>query len=335
MVLGVLLVAGKKTVKAYIIHNPASGRFKEEEYASLIASLNGRGIETVGLGTERSRHAEELARQAVLEPERIEVRKAIVAIGGDGLLGEVLDGLVPLRNYAKEDFVYLPFACGTANDGARVAGVPNSKEAEKRILGYCEGSIEPRELNVFQVEASGEKRHTFVHAGMGITGDISEWMHSGRGKDFKKSLGSLAYPLSGLYFFLGGRARDVFLQIGEGEGAFKSEGKIYSVDAGQIESMGGIKKYFPGATPFGNDGARVLVIGEKLTKPLAPLALGLASFGAHTGFPGISYFREGADYSGEIAVSSEKPFPVDVAGEPIGNAYRMVVRKLQGAVRTI
>jgi len=328
-------VAEKRLVKTYIIHNPASGRFKEEEYGDLLASLNGRGIEAVGLGTERPRHAEELARRAVLEPERTQVGKVIVAMGGDGLLGEVLDGLVPLWNKEGGDFVYLPLACGTANDGARVAGVPDSREAQKRIFNYREGSIEPRELSVFQVEASGEKRHTFVHAGMGITGDITEWMHSDTGKAVKRRLGSLAYPLSGLYFFLGGRPRDVFLEIGEGESAFKREGKVYSIDAGQIESMGGIKKYFPGATPFGNNGARVVVIGDGLAKPLAPVALGIASFGAHTGFPGISYLREGTDYSGPIAVSSEKPFPVDVAGEPIGNAYRLVVRKLQGAARTI
>ena len=72
-----------------LIANPSAGDGREPVLARLITSLRARGVEPDVVATAAPGHAARLARQAALDGRRL-----IVAIGGDGTVHEVVNGVL-------------------------------------------------------------------------------------------------------------------------------------------------------------------------------------------------------------------------------------------------
>ncbi len=75
---------------AVIIYNPAAGRFSVTSYIpSVVNELASKGWKVDAVSTQSGAHTVELARQAAAEK-----REAVFAVGGDGTIGNVVNGLV-------------------------------------------------------------------------------------------------------------------------------------------------------------------------------------------------------------------------------------------------
>ena len=99
---------------AAVITNPASGRgIAKQHGAAAVARLIERGVEVVELSGGSAAESRRLARDAVAMGV-----DAVVAVGGDGLISEVL-GAVALTS---TPLAIVP--AGTGNDLARELGVP-------------------------------------------------------------------------------------------------------------------------------------------------------------------------------------------------------------------
>jgi diacylglycerol kinase (ATP) len=113
--------------KAKIILNPYSGRWKGQRYMPAVeAALKEAGVDFDLVCTAGLDHAIELAREAALEGY-----SPVVAAGGDGTIGEVVNGLVQ----AAGDQVAGPLAIiplGSANDFIQTLGTPAD------LRGACE-----------------------------------------------------------------------------------------------------------------------------------------------------------------------------------------------------
>ena len=112
----------------HFIYNPIAGKGKAQRFREALgARLTALGAAHRFHETHAHGEAGDIARR-LSECSEVET-PAIVAMGGDGTLHEVLNGLVdPAR-------VLLGLApCGSGNDFAAVAGIPNSVEGIAQLL---------------------------------------------------------------------------------------------------------------------------------------------------------------------------------------------------------
>jgi diacylglycerol kinase (ATP) len=137
-------------MKTQVIVNPASGRGSLIEHWPTIRKVfMEQRFEYQAVFTEYRGHAAELARRAVSEGFEL-----IVAIGGDGLIHEVVNGLMADQS-ASSRKVYLGIIpCGTGGDLARSLGLPRAPIEAARQLAR---STFFRELDV--------GLGTFMHSG--------------------------------------------------------------------------------------------------------------------------------------------------------------------------
>ena len=98
---------------AVIIYNPTAGRFSVKPFIkSVVKELESAGWKVDAAATQSGDHAVELARQAAAEK-----RDAVFAVGGDGTIGNVVNGLV----HSDTALGVLP--AGTANVWALELGL--------------------------------------------------------------------------------------------------------------------------------------------------------------------------------------------------------------------
>jgi YegS/Rv2252/BmrU family lipid kinase len=75
---------------AVIVYNPAAGRFSVKPFiGSVIKELESAGWQVDALPTQNGTHTIELARQAAAEQ-----KDAVFAVGGDGTIGNIVNGLI-------------------------------------------------------------------------------------------------------------------------------------------------------------------------------------------------------------------------------------------------
>jgi len=75
---------------AVIIYNPAAGRFSVKPFIkSVVKTLKTAGWKVDAEATKSGEHTVQLARQAAVEK-----KEAAFAIGGDGTIGNVVNGLI-------------------------------------------------------------------------------------------------------------------------------------------------------------------------------------------------------------------------------------------------
>lgn len=140
-----------------IIVNPVSRGGKAlEEYMWLLRRLRALGVYHEDFFTEKAGHAEEIVRRLV---GKVDV---VVAVGGDGTVNEVVNGM--LSNGA-EDKTLAVFPAGTADDFCHNVGIPRKrKQALETLLGG-----EHRQLDLIRYN----DRYAAVTLGIGIDAEIA------------------------------------------------------------------------------------------------------------------------------------------------------------------
>jgi diacylglycerol kinase (ATP) len=115
---------------AKVILNPYSGRFTgRRRWPEAAAALAAAGVAYELAETERAGHAEELAHEAVklgFAP--------IIAAGGDGTVGEVVNGLARAGGAGAAIGPVGILPVGTANDIVDTLGIPRDLQAAARVI---------------------------------------------------------------------------------------------------------------------------------------------------------------------------------------------------------
>lgn len=114
-----------------LIANPGAGRGDHRELNRLVTALAAHGVEADVAATTRTGHATELARAAALGGRRL-----IVAVGGDGTVNEVVNGMIdPHTGTALgDDPVLAVVAAGSGSDFVRTFGLDRAPEILARHL---------------------------------------------------------------------------------------------------------------------------------------------------------------------------------------------------------
>jgi lipid kinase YegS len=212
---------------------------------------------------------------------------AVVALGGDGTVNEVVNGL------ASHDVPLGIIPLGTANDFARQVGIPLDPDAAMRLV------LERSPMRIDVGELNGRRFLNVSTAGIGAEATAET------PPEAKEALGALAYAITGARKLA--ELQPIAARI-TGPG-FELETTFLVLAVGNGRSTGGGTLLTPGASL--TDGLLDLCVVEaRPRREFARLALRFRK-GTHVGRAGVHYVQLPS-----IRVVAERPISVNVDGEP-------------------
>ena len=218
-----------------LIANPASGQHRgERRLAQASERLASLGHAVTGTLTESAGHATHLAKSNAPDFE------IIAALGGDGTVNEVANGLMAVEPGERPALATLPV--GTGNDVALTYGLAHFESA---IDALAKGST--RTLDVIRVQLMRDGKSVTRHALLFVAAGFAAEVIRKTGPRVKRIFGRRFSYSVGLFRALASfRAPEFSVKWDGGETA----GRMFQVCAGNTEfAAGGVMRISPGARP--------------------------------------------------------------------------------------
>lgn len=302
------------TRRIVLIINPASANGKTgQQRSELVAEAQRLGLRVEERITEAPGHATELAREASMAGADV-----VVAVGGDGTVHEVVNGLVGAGGAPFGEAALGVIARGTGRDFIRSHDIPVKMKAALQAI--ADGPI--RRIDLGEVTSTGDPeggRRFANAASAGVTGAIAK-----RANGMSKRMGGT--PTFLLAAFQGFRAytnTPIHLEL---------DGRPIDATASCVvcaigHSLGGGIKVAHGARP--DDGLLDMVlVGDVGAKDLALNVhrLYTGTLGEH---PEITHLK-----GLNVTVSGDTPLQIEADGELAGTTPA-AFRCLPGALRLV
>ena len=289
--------------KVLLLANPAAQRGHGAQSAEIARDLLAEwlGADAVDFElTERSGHAVELAARA--SGERY---GTVIALGGDGLVHEVVNGLMKLPREERPAFGLVP--AGSGNDFAATIGmtdcVPDAivqfLDAQERALdvGCCNGE------------------HFAETLSFGFDAAIA--LDTVTRRERTGQQGTMLYLSSGIDQLLHHLDTYRFEALLDGERELSGSSIMFAVQNGP--TYGGGFRICPDADP--TDGVLDICYGEPMWLPVATFKFLSAKNGHHVGRKGVHFER-----ASRIELKFNKRPPCQIDGEPhVADSYSISV----------
>ena len=280
-----------KTV--FLVNPAAEGGSVGRRWPELAHQAASLGLGGDALVSERPGQLGELAARAVDEGASL-----VVAVGGDGTVNEVVQGLAG----REAELAVIPR--GTGWDFVRTYEIP--RQLEDAIAVARDGQA--REIDLgrarYRAWAGGEAESYFANiASAGMSGAIAK-----RANETSKALGGkISYAWATLAVFARWRNDEVHLTVDHA----RREGRMHDVVVANGRFFGGGMMICPEAEP--DDGLfDVLTIGD-LTKRDLLLTLPKTYKGRHLPHPKAELLR-----GAHVEIDAPRPLPVELDGEQPG-----------------
>ena len=285
----------------HFIYNPIAGKGRSAQFKqALEARLERSGVAHAFHETKRRREAIDIAR-ALTEGQAADMD--IVAMGGDGTLNEVLNGLA---DPARVRLGIVP--CGSGNDFAAVAGIPQTPEGALEVL--LKGEAKPTDF----LECSGVRGINAI--GTGIDVDILR-----RYNRMKLLKGSAAYLASLIITLL----RFKLKRFTEFVGDAPREHRAFIACAGNGQRIGGGIPICPEAKI--DDGLMDIVIVDDISRLGIPGAFMKLMKRKILTLPTTAFRRDS-----RLRITSDSPMSIQIDGE-IYDDLPFDVRVVPGGLR--
>jgi len=266
--------------------------------------------------TKYQKHATDIVKKLTSDGDE----HVIVALGGDGTVNEVVNGIV---DFDKTILGYIPI--GSSNDFARGLQLPTeSLSALKNIL-KCPNLVL---MDVGEIRYKNKIRRFAVSAGVGFDADICHEAVVSRVKKFlnKLKLGKLTYVIIALHRLFLTKPCDITLTLDESKTeTFKN---AYFVAMMNSKYEGGGVMFCPKAKNY--DETLDLMIVCDVPKLKVLLLIPFALFGWHVHFKG-AYERTCKC----VEIHADRVLPVHTDGEPIFLQNNVRARLLPQKLRVI
>jgi YegS/Rv2252/BmrU family lipid kinase len=154
------------------IVNPASGSSRSgQQWPRVAEALGNAGVAIDTVLTAGPGDGCAVARRAVIEG-----RRRILAVGGDGSVNDVVNGVMTIPRPPDDLVTLAPIPLGTGNDWARSLGMPRDPAALAATIAADETFLHDVGLLEFAPDASGRpRRHWFINiAGAGFDSHVIE-----------------------------------------------------------------------------------------------------------------------------------------------------------------
>jgi diacylglycerol kinase (ATP) len=210
----------------------------------------------------------------------------VVAVGGDGTLNEVVNGL----DGTETPLGVIPL--GTANDFARQAGIPEDADHAMDVI------LRRKPVRIDTASLNGRR---FLNVS---TGGIGAEATTATSTQFKESLGQLAYAISAMKKLAGFVPHHAVFR----GGGYVLEKDFYMFAVGSATTAGGGSMVTPHAST--TDGLLDLCVVERMTRRDFARTVWRLRRGEHVGGEGVHYVR-----MHELTIESARPISVNVDGE--------------------
>jgi YegS/Rv2252/BmrU family lipid kinase len=283
-----------------VIGNPQAGRGRVlRRWDELLGRLRDAGLDPQGRLTEHPGHATELARKA-----RSEGRELVVAVGGDGTVHEVVNGLLADGAPTSPDEV-LPalglVPAGSGCDYARTFAVPSGIAASvAHLVSAGMRSVDVGKLRC-QGDAGEHVRHFVNVAEVGIGAEVAD-----RASRLPRNLGAGRYALAFVLTLAGQRTVAAEAEIDGG----RYQGPLTNLVVALGQYYGGGMRVAPRADP--SDG-RFEVQVQFGTKADYALAMPKVFRGTHLPHPRVREER-----AETVDVRCDPAARVEADGEVLG-----------------
>lgn len=292
-----------------LIVNPSGGGGKSARLAAGVErSLRARGLQVRRVQTRDLEHARALAAGAAREGERV------VTLGGDGLVGAVVDAL---RAVPGAVLGVLPG--GRGNDLARVLGVGDD------AVAACDTVIDgvTRAMDAGAVAATAGAREGRAFVGIASVGFDSDANRIAN--EAPTWLGGLVYAWGALRALAAWRPARFEIELQPTGERFAFCG--YSVIVANSRAYGGGMQVAPDALL--DDGLLDVITIEAVSKLRFLANLPRVFNGTHVRLSTVRVFR-----AAEVAVSADRPFEMYADGDPIASLPARV-KALPAAVQVL
>lgn len=282
---------------SFIVNPNARSGLGQQVWHELDAILKRENVEYEVFFTKYQKHATAITREITSDGKE----HTIVALGGDGTVNEVVNGIA---HFDKTILGYIPI--GSSNDFARGLELPTNPIDALNTILTCP-HLHP--MNVGELRYKNKLRRFAVSAGVGFDADICHEVVVSRVKAFlnKLKLGKLTYVFVALHRLIVTSPCRFDMTI---DGKKISYEKAYFAAIMNNRYEGGGAKFAPDAK---NDDDKLDVcVVANISKPKALMLFPMAFAGIHTRFKGV-YMHRAANFH----IQTERPMPLHTDGEPI------------------
>lgn len=252
--------------------------------------------------TKYKRHATKIVEKITNDPLISPDNCIIVALGGDGTINEVVNGISDL---SKVTLAYIPI--GSSNDFARSIGLSTDPVVSLlHILAFDSFT----HINIGEIKYQDHTRRFSVSSGMGYDAQVCHEMEFSSLKQWlnRIKLGKLSYVGIALKSLILQTPSRVTLSLDFNE--THTFEKVYFVAAMNLKYEGGGLMFCPEASC--NDNKIDLIVAEGFSKWKVLFLLPLAFQGKHIGHKGIHTFQ-----CQSATFTSSANLPIHTDGEPV------------------
>lgn len=238
-----------------VIVNPHAGSSRcKRDWPKISKLLESSNFEMRIMHTERQFHAIELVKQHIEE----DGFRKILAVGGDGTLNEVVNGVFKQKRFKTTEITLGLITVGTGNDWGRMYEMPESYKKQVKMLekGYTflqdVGEVD------YRFSDNEEMRYFINIAGMGYDALVAQKTNHMKQKGKGGPIAYLVNLISGLFQY-----KSIYLDI-TADGTKVFSGKVFSMSIGICKYNGGGMMQLPNAIP--DDGLFDIMVIRKTTK---------------------------------------------------------------------
>ncbi len=255
------------------------------------------------LFTDAPGHATALAREALAGGAR-----RLVAVGGDGTVNEVLNGMLdPSGRLVVPDAVLCPIPAGTANELCRALGhLEHPGRAYEAAAGTGTRPVDLLRVRCVDLAGRPVERFGYLIVSLGAAATISHRTSQSR---WLKKLGEIAYLLMTPVVTLGYRSRDIAIAI---DGGVPRTRRLFTAMVANTENGGGGMKLMPGAR-FDDGVLDLIEMGDVSRLGVLLGIMPKLYSGAHIHHPKVRV-SQGVSFRFESGVETL----VDLDGETVG-----------------
>lgn len=296
----------KETEKWLVVVNPKAGTGKcEKDWPQIRSLLNNAGFAYITVMTEHQFHAIEITRKMVNDLGF----KKIIAVGGDGTLNEVVNGIFQQTRFATTDIILGMITVGTGNDWGRMYQFPLDYKKAIRILGNQRTFVQDVGKVKYRGEAEDKSRYFINMAGMGYDALVAQKTNNMKAKGKGGPLSYLINLATGLFQY-----ENVHLNITV-DGIEEVNDKVFSLSVGICKYNGGGMKQLPTAIP--DDGLFDMTVIRKTTKMRVIRNIKHLYDGSFVNMPEVDTYR-GKQIS--ITATPKHSIFLETDGESLGSS---------------
>lgn len=295
---------GLKVIKRnwLVIVNPnAGGRRGEHEWPGIKRLLQNEGIPFDVVFSKAPLHAIVLAEEGIANGY-----KDIVAVGGDGTLNEVANGVLRQQYCPASEINLGMITVGTGNDWARMVSIPTSFSSAIKVLKEKNTRVQDVCKVTFGTNGSTSERFFVNLAGIGFDAEVVRRTNQEKMNGHSNSMIYLWYLLTTLFSY-----RSTHLQIKAEDR--ERNGEYFDISIGIGKYNGGGMMTVPYA--IADDGLLDVTLIRKIGKWEVIRSLPLLFNGKIERNKKVEIFR-----TRSIEVKSDPPVHLEADGESLGTS---------------